>query len=105
MTIEEMMVCGGGGKSPVWKQMLSDLYGCHVNTVTAKEGPALGVAILAGVGAGIYRSVEEGCQKALEVKVGCVPKEENRELYLKYYQIYKALYPDLKQEFRRLQEL
>lgn len=105
MTIEEMMVCGGGGKSSVWKQMLSDLYGCHVNTVTAKEGPALGVAILAGVGAGIYESVEEGCQKALEVKAGCVPKEENREMYLKYYQIYKELYPDLKREFRRLQEL
>lgn len=105
MTIEEMMVCGGGGKSPVWKQMLSDLYGCHVNTVTAKEGPALGVAILAGVGAGIYESVEEGCKRALEVKVGCAPKEEDRELYLKYYQIYKELYPDLKQEFRRLQEL
>lgn len=105
MTIEEMMVCGGGGKSPVWKQMLSDLYGCHVNTVTAKEGPALGVAILAGVGAGIYESVEEGCKRALEVKVGCAPKEEDRELYLKYYQIYKELYPDLKQEFQRLQEL
>ncbi len=105
MTIEEMMVCGGGAKSPVWKQMLSDLYGCHVNTVTAKEGPALGVAILAGVGAGIYESVEEGCKRALEVKVGCAPKEEDRELYLKYYQIYKELYPDLKQEFRRLQEL
>lgn len=103
--IEEMMVCGGGGKSPVWKQMLADLYGCQVKTVTAKEGPALGAAILAGVGAGIYKDVEEGCQRVLEMKDGCAPNEKEREQYLKYYEIYKELYPNLKQEFQKLQEI
>ena len=46
--VDEMMACGGGGKSPVWRQMLADLYRCAVGTVEQTEGPALGVAILAG---------------------------------------------------------
>lgn len=36
--ITEMMACGGGGKSPVWRQMLADLYGCPVKTVKQQEG-------------------------------------------------------------------
>jgi len=55
--VGQMMACGGGGKSPVWRQMLADMYGCSVKTVAQTEGPALGVAILAGVGCGLYKSV------------------------------------------------
>ena len=66
--IDDMMVCGGGGRSKVWRQMLADLYGCPVSTVNTSEGPALGVAILAGVGAGIYGSVEEGCDAIIRKK-------------------------------------
>ena len=43
----EMLACGGGGSSPLWRQMLADTYNCPVKTVKSKEGPALGVAILA----------------------------------------------------------
>ena len=60
-----MMACGGGGKSPIWRQMLSDLYQCQVKTVYQSEGPALGVAILAGVGCGIYESVESACDRLI----------------------------------------
>lgn len=52
--IDEMMACGGA-KSPVWRQMLADMFGCNVSTITSDEGPALGVAILAGVGTGLWR--------------------------------------------------
>lgn len=51
--IDSMMACGGGAKSPIWRQMLADMYQAPVSTVMNTEGPALGVAILAGVGAGI----------------------------------------------------
>ena len=50
---EEMMACGGGARSAFWRQMLADVYGCPIQTAKAAlEGPALGVAILAGVGTG-----------------------------------------------------
>ena len=63
--LKEMLACGGGGSSPLWRQMLADTFNCEVKTVVSKEGPALGVAILAGVGAGIYKSVEEGCRAVI----------------------------------------
>jgi hypothetical protein len=47
INVSDMMACGGGGTSPLWRQMLADLYECPVKTTQNKEGPALGVALLA----------------------------------------------------------
>ena len=63
--VSEMMACGGGAKNAVQRQMMADMFGCDVKTVTATEGPALGVAILAGVGAGLYESVESACRQMI----------------------------------------
>ena len=60
---ETMLACGGGGKSPFWRQMLADVMNCPVATTVNTEGPALGVAILASVGAGLYPSVQEACRQ------------------------------------------
>jgi len=103
--VDEMMACGGGGKSPIWRQMLADMYGCKVKTVTAKEGPALGVAILAGVGTGIYESVEAACDKVLKVDQECSPIAENTVTYQAYHRIYQELYPALKAQYKELQNI
>lgn len=105
LKIEEMIVCGGGGKSPIWRQMLADMYQCRVNRLRTKEGPALGAAILAGVGAGIYNSVEEGCDRILSVGIGTEPIGENSAVYNKYHTIYKNLYTSLKDQFSQLQKI
>ena len=60
-SISNMMAYGGGGTSVLWRQMLADLYGGGVKTLAFREGAALGMALLAGVGAGVYASVPEGC--------------------------------------------
>ena len=90
--VDDMMACGGGGRSAVWRQMLADMYGCTVKTVAAKEGPALGVAILAGVGAGIYESVEAACEKMIHTDKSCDPIPEHTEKYAQYHKIYQSLY-------------
>ncbi|WP_343207941.1 xylulokinase [Anaerolentibacter hominis] len=100
--VDEMMACGGGAKSPIWRQMLADMYNCSVKTVSAQEGPALGVAILAGVGAGIYSSVEDACEKMINTDKSCEPVPENTEKYNKLHEIYKALYPSLKEQYKAL---
>ena len=61
VNVSDMMACGGGGSSALWREILSDVYNCSVKTVKSKEGPALGAAILASVGSGIYSSVTEAC--------------------------------------------
>ena len=103
--LHEMLACGGGGSSPLWRQMLADIFNCEVKTVVSKEGPALGVAILAGVGAGIYKSVEEGCRAVIRTNPPQAPVAENVPEYEKFYQIYRGLYPALKDSYKALAAL
>ena len=100
--VDAMMACGGGGKSPIWRQMLADMYDCNVMTVSATEGPALGVAILAGVGAGLYDSVESACDKMIKTDKECAPIADNTAKYNEYHKIYKALYASLKDQYKAL---
>ncbi len=96
----EIRASGGGGKSRLWKQMQADVFGKDIYTVSSGEGPALGVALLAGVGTGIYGSVKEACDRAIKV-VDCRQTDNvHHEIYMKYYEIYKSLYPSLKQSFK-----
>lgn len=101
----DMTLCGGGANSPVWKQMLCDMFSCPVGTVRSNEGAAQGAAILAAVGCGMYGSVPDACGVFVKKEAGAVPDAGNAEDYEKYYGIYKALYPALKDTFDRLSSL
>lgn len=105
VSVSDMMACGGGGSSPVWRQMLADLYGCPVKTVDSKEGPALGAAILAAVGTGMYGSVQEACAAILRTANVQEPIAENMPEYEKYYGLYRRIYPALREEFAALAAL
>ncbi len=101
----DMAACGGGGSSTLWRSMLADTFGISVKTVTSKDGPALGAAILAGVGAGIYKDVRDGCARVVKTKTVQEPDKANGAEYEKYYSIYKSLYPALKEQYKRLAEI
>lgn len=105
INVTDMMACGGGGSSPLWRQMLADLYACPVKTTQNKEGPALGVALLAAVGAGIYSSVPEACKAVILPDKIQNPVEENIGQYERVYKIYKNLYSSLKISFDELAAL
>lgn len=103
--VTDMMACGGGGTSPLWRQMLADLFCCPIQTLAAKEGPALGVAILAMVGTGAYTSVPEACRAILSTNQTCLPNEAAVPVYEQYYQCYRQIYPALKAQFTTLSAL
>ena len=105
VSIDEMLACGGGGSSALWRQMLADVYGCPVKTVVSKEGPALGVAILAGAGTGVYSSVQDGCAEVIKTNPPQNPISQNSAEYEKFYNIYRALYPALKNSFSELAKI
>lgn len=105
INVNNMMACGGGGTSPLWRQMLADLYDCPVKTVSSKEGPALGVGILALTGSGIYSSVQEACKTIIRVDKVQSPIEENVPQYEKYYQLYREIYPAIKEQCQKLANL
>ena len=99
---ETMLACGGGGKSPLWRQILADVMKCPVATTVNTEGPALGVAILASVGAGLYSSVQEACRKMIHVNPAQNPIAENVPKYEKVYALYKQLYTANRDLFKQL---
>lgn len=98
--VNEVRASGGGGKSPLWRQMQADMYNTEVVTINSQEGPALGVAILAGVGAKIYSSVDEACENIIKINTIQKPIKENSKVYERYYKLYKNLYLSLKENFR-----
>ena len=83
--IEEIRAMGGGANSPLWCQMKADMTGKTLYTLKNKETACLGGAILAGVGAGIFESVESVADM-IEIKDSYVPKGVD---YSKAYGNYK----------------
>lgn len=102
---DDMMVCGGGAKSDLWRQMLADIYSTPVTTLGSSEGPAMGVAILAAVASGVYKNVSEACTEIVKKDITQKPILENTELYNKYYNVYKKVYLDLKDTYKTLNSL
>jgi len=97
-----MLICGGGGRSPLWRRMLSSLMGLPVATLQSNEGPALGVAILAAVGLGMYRDVPAACQAMVRENPPEEPKGEDVRRYQKVYDAYRMVYPANQELYRKI---
>ena len=102
---EEILATGGGARSEVWRQMLADVLDCPVLTTSSSEGPALGVAILAGVGVGIYPDLPTACAQIIDRKSTLKPNPLTQKEYESYYQLYLEIYQQLKQQFKELSVL
>ena len=105
VTPAKVRLCGGGARSPLWRQMLADVFQMPVATTVNTEGPALGVAILAGVGAGLYASVPEACRAMIHVNPAQNPIAENVPQYEKVYALYTKLYQANKGLYKELAKL
>lgn len=92
----EIRLGGGGATSPLWRQIQADVYGQTVMTIKADEGAAFGAAILAGVGAGAWASVDQACEHAIEIDERVEPIESAFEALEKNYKTYKSLYSAMK---------
>lgn len=103
--VNEVRASGGGGKSPLWRQIQADIFNSEITTINSSEGPALGVAILALKGAGLYSSIPEACDNIIKRVSTQKPNEENSKLYKKYYEVYKDLYVSLKEQFNVLSKI
>jgi len=98
--IEQVRASGGGARSPLWRQIQADVTGYAHCTINVEEGPALGVALLGGVAAGIYSSVEEACDAVICIATDTPANPENAKLYARYHQLYQRLYAHLKDDFK-----
>jgi xylulokinase len=97
--VDELAVSGGGAKSDLWRQIQADVFDADIVTPRVDEGPAYGAALLGGVGAEFFDSVQDACDQAVETVDRVEPNETHRKVYDEYYETYQALYPALETQF------
>ncbi len=97
----EVRLSGGGARSPVWRQILADVLGVELVTVQTTESAAYGAALLAGVGAGMWTSVEEACDATVQSAEVVRPSAEMLPVYSVLHSQFRELYPILGPYYRR----
>ncbi|RMF40613.1 MAG: xylulokinase [Planctomycetota bacterium] len=103
--VREMRLSGGGAKSALWRQIMADVMNQAACTINAEQGPAFGVALLAAVGAGRFKNIEEACRATIEVVRKMPPKRAAARSYDKMFPIYQSLYGQLKPAFDAIAQL
>jgi xylulokinase len=94
--VTKIRLGGGGARSGVWRQIQADVYAHEVELVEAEEGAAYGAAILAGVGARHWNSVDEACDATVRVSARVTPRADSSKLMQKNYRVFRRIYPALR---------
>jgi len=101
----EIRISGGGAKSNVWMNIIASVLNSKLITLQTTEGAALGAAMLAGIGAGVWTDVTAAVKIIVKQDRLTEPHLNNVEQYEKQYQIYKELYPSLKDTFNIIAQM
>jgi xylulokinase len=92
--IDAIRASGGGAKSPLWLNILANIFNTSILTNNAVEGAAFGAALLAGVGTGVYADVFAACDTVLQINKRIDP-DDRVGVYQDFYELYHALYAPL----------
>jgi xylulokinase len=99
--VTELRVVGGATRSALWNQIHADILGKPMGVPVLSEGAALGDAILAGYGVGIYPDIRESADRIGTLGEVYRPRQETQECYHDLRAIYAQLYPALKGIYRQ----
>ncbi len=99
VAVNKIRLGGGGARSPLWRQIQADVYGHQVEIVEAEEGAAYGASILAGVGAGVWKSVDEACVAVVRVAKTVKPQPDAVKVMNASYAAYRRVYPATREIF------
>ena len=97
--VESIRLGGGGARSKLWRQIQADVYAHAVDIVQAEEGAAYGAALLAGVGGGLWKSVDHACADVVRVVDRIEPDATAVKVLEPLYRSYRELYPALHKVF------
>jgi xylulokinase len=100
--VKQIRASGGGSRSPFWRQIQADVFEQKVVTINAEQGPAYGVALLAAVGGGEYKNVQEACAATIKVVQETAPNKKASATYNTMFPEYQQLYRSLKDDFKRI---
>jgi xylulokinase len=97
--VKKVRLGGGGARSPLWRQIQADVYNYEVEIVEAEEGAAYGAAILAGVGANLWPTVDAACEAIVRVQTRVAPRSQDAKTMQKNYAAYRKVYSATKAIF------
>lgn len=98
---EQIRASGGGTANQLWRQILADVLGAEIATVSTSEGAAYGAGLLAAVGAGWYPDVEAAAEALITATPVAAPGPDSA-VYAEAHAVYRDLYPALAPIFRRI---
>lgn len=93
--VSNIRLGGGGARSELWRQIQADVYAHQVEIVEAEEGAAYGAALLAGVGAQVWPTVDAACE-VVRVQRTIAPNAASSAVMQRSYQTYRRIYPALR---------
>lgn len=100
--IERTKICGGGAKSSLWRRIIANVLNVKVDQIESEEGPALGGAMLAMVGCGVYKNVEEAAEQIVKIINTVEPDEALVAKYDAQYKKFAKIYPTVKTLFKEI---
>lgn len=102
ITVNTSSLCGGGAKSELWRMILCNGLGLTLTFPQTEQGPGYGAAMLAMVGAGVYPTAQACAEALIETKEMITPDPEIAARYDAQYEKFKAIYPSMKELFKKL---
>lgn len=96
LPIQQLRITGGGGRSPLWRQIVADILERPITTLAADEGPAFGAALIAGTAVGLYPSLAKACAQTVRLGEETQPDPSRATVYRAQYTLYRSAYPALR---------
>lgn len=99
--VKDIRVSGSFTKSPLWLQIMADIFGEHITLPQNSEGAAFGAAVLGFIASGEMKDISDTANLIKPKKV-YKPQAENKEIYEELFDIYSSLYEKLQPDFARI---
>ena len=99
LDLKKSRICGGGAKSPLWREIMANVCNLELEMIESEEGPGYGGAMLAAVTCGEYKSVKEAAGRLVKITGTILPDPEISARYEKQYQKFRQIYPVMKALF------
>ena len=84
--------------------MLADVFDAQIVRTNATQGAAFGAAMLAGIGAGVFKNAAEAAAATIVVTGSTDPNPQSHKVYERAFEMYRSLYPQLKGSFQEMAE-
>ena len=102
VSVKKARLCGGGAKSPLWRQIIADVLNIEIEILEKEEGPSSGAAILAAVACGAYSDVSTASRRNASITEIVRPDTDVSSKYDLRYGVFKQLYPKMKEIYQLL---